>query len=63
MEVKIIQEKISEKHNDSVWYDGDIASLKKKKGEDDFDCVMCDVAYDYDEGLELLKRYMEDDSF
>lgn len=127
-EIEFIQEKISKNHNDSFWYDGDIASFKKdngtellliatgeiriysqkdlvydckernegikgglnndkdlkkigmnftdkyywennnwfevlykKKGEIDFDCVMGDVAGTYDEGIELLKSYIEGD--
>lgn len=30
--IKILQQKISKNHNDSVWYEGDIASVTTKKG-------------------------------
>lgn len=130
-EIKIIQKKISKKHNDSFWYDGEIAKVTKpngtelcliaegdirihdkngeivfdckernegikgglnndedlqkignnydddycwennnwfevifkKKDEDFFDDVLCDVAHDYDEAIELLEAYMKDDEY
>lgn len=125
--IEILQEKISEKHNDSFWYDGHIASFTKsngteliliasgeikirdkegyvvydvkerndgirgglnndddlkkigndyywdmnnwfevifkKKGEDNFDCVLGDVAHEYDDGIELLKAYIGDEDY
>lgn len=33
------------------------------KGAECWDSVMCDVAHDYDEAIQLLKNYIEDDSF
>jgi hypothetical protein len=32
MKIKIIQQKISQRHNDSVWYEGEIATAITKKG-------------------------------
>jgi hypothetical protein len=32
MKIIIIQKKLSKNHNDSFWYDGDIAEFKKKNG-------------------------------
>lgn len=129
--MEIITKKISNNHNDSVWYEGEIAKVKKdngtellliacgdirihnKKGElvydgkernsgikggfnndgdlkkignnyDDkyywennnwfevlfkketmgsYDTVMGDVAYGYDESLEMLKGYVDDKKF
>lgn len=129
--MKIIQEKISKKHNDSFWYDGEIAKhtkengtelcliatgeiriydkegnivfdckernggikgglnddkdlkkignsyednyywennnwfdvIFKRKDEDFFDSVLCDVAHEYDDGISLLKSYIEDEEF
>ncbi len=132
MEFKIITDKISNKHNDSFWYDGDIASVTKKNGtellliasgeiqirdkdgyvvfdgnkmrndgikggldndthlkkignnyddkyyweynnwfevifkpkdEDSFDCNLGVVAHSYDDALELLNSYIEDDTY
>lgn len=31
-EIKILKEKISDKHEDSIWYDGEIAKFKKPNG-------------------------------
>lgn len=130
-EIEIIQKKISNKHNDSFWYEGNIAiytksngtellliavgeiriynkdgnivydckernegikgglnndkDLKKignsyedkyywennnwfevvfkRKGEDCFDSVLCDVAHEYDDGISLLKSYIEDPEY
>ena len=131
-EIEIIQEKISEDHNDSVWYDGIIAEVLKSNGtrlrliaageiriyerdgdivfdgykernggieggfksDKDLEKIGCnyddkyywdmnnwfevmykqdddeywessvgDVAHEYDEAIDLLKAYMEDDRF
>lgn len=130
-EIKILREKISEKHNDSFWYDNeDIAISKTKKGTelllvscgeikirdkdgyivysggkernegiefglenddnlkqifesdkyefeynnwfevlfkfkdtDTWDCELGNVATTYDEAIELLKSYLEDESW
>ena len=130
-EIEIIQKKVSEKHNDSFWYDGEIARVIKPNGtelcliatgeirinskegnivfdckernegikgglnnDDDlqkignnyddnycwennnwfevifkrkdmdcFDSQMGDVAHEYDDGIELLKSYVNDDNY
>ncbi len=129
--VEIIQKKISEKHNDSFWYEGTIAEVTKKngtelhliacgdirihskegslvydckernegikgglkndddlkkignnyndnyywennnwfevtfkqEGSDFFDCVLCDVAHEYDDAISLLNSYIEDKDY
>ncbi len=129
--IKIIQKKISNNHQDSFWYDGEIAKVTKSNGtelcliatgeiriydkegtivfdckernegikgglnddrdlskignsgeddyswgnnnwfeiifkkeeEDCFDSILGDVAYEYGEAIELLKSYIENDTY
>jgi hypothetical protein len=58
-DIKIITPKISDKHNDSFWYDGEIAIIERNDGTEFMLIASGDIEIRNKEGILIHDRYKE----